>query len=339
MIINPIMPVWLMSIVCIALLFLVVFNNKLRMILKDKKNNNYTKRQKSLIIKNVLNMIIKSSIIVLLFIINLRMMIPNGKSVQLNNNLNVLFAIDTSVSMQSLDYYGNNERMEGVIKDTTYIVDELQGAKFSIITFGNEPKKNIPFTPDSSIVKAELEALQTENPSYAHGSSLNIVKSIIEETIKSDMEKHEKKYKYVLFIISDGEITKKNEQLESFETIGDLIINGAVMGYGSLNGGKMYQYKASNSFIYDPNGYSFTAPAISKIDENNLNKMAKDLNVEYIKMDNTSNIYNKIKEIKSDMTKLETEKKEVDDYQDIYYYFAIALFILIMIDFAIKRFM
>ena len=42
-------------------------------------------------------------------------MIPNGESIALNSDLNVLFVIDKSISMRALDYDGNKERFEGVI--------------------------------------------------------------------------------------------------------------------------------------------------------------------------------------------------------------------------------
>ena len=51
MIVNPIIPIWIMSIICIILIIEIIHNK-----------NSY----------------IKVGIIVLLFIINLRIMLPNG---------------------------------------------------------------------------------------------------------------------------------------------------------------------------------------------------------------------------------------------------------------------
>ncbi len=77
----------------------------------------------------------------------------------INSDLSVLFVIDTSISMRALDYNGNKERFEGVINDCCYIVDELSSCKFSIITFGDEARKVIPFTTDTDMVQAELKLL------------------------------------------------------------------------------------------------------------------------------------------------------------------------------------
>lgn len=109
------------------------------------------------------------------------------------------------------------------------------------------------------------------------------------------------------------------------------------------NGGKMIMnlYKDnpednSSYIIYEDEDYN-TQLALSKIDEKNLNQIASDINVDYVKMEKTSNIDYKLADIKkqiSDSLNLETK---VNTYKDIYYYFAIPLVILLIIDFVLKK--
>lgn len=224
MITNPIIPIWLMTIISIVGIILVIYNKNIKDIIVNNKTN---------LKKYIINVCIKISIVVLLFIINLRPMIPNGETTAIGSDLSVLFVIDTSVSMRALDYDGQKERFEGVINDCCYIIDELSGCKFSIITFGDTAQRIIPFTTDSDMVQAEIKAIKLEDDLYAKGSSMNIVKDILEDTLKKENERQNGTSKFVVFFITDGEITKEGEKLESFANIENYISNGAVMGYGT----------------------------------------------------------------------------------------------------------
>ena len=343
MITNPIIPVWIMTISSVVAIILVIYNKQLKEIILSRKENQITSRQKSLIKKYIVNLVIKTLIIILLFIINLRFMIPNGESIAISSDLSILFVIDKSVSMRALDYNGNKERFEGVVNDCIYIVDELSGCKFSIITFGDTAQKIIPFTTDSDMVQAELKAITLEDDYYAKGTSMNLVKDTLEKTLKSEREKRGDAFKFVVFFITDGEITKEDEKLDSFASIRQYISNGAVMGYGTTEGGKMVSSTFADSpnsdyyyiYYYDDTYHMVTA--ISKIDENNLRQLSSDLGIDYIKMSKTSNIDSKLSEIKREMSNSQTTEEKVDSYQDLYYYFCVPLVILFIVDFIIKK--
>ena len=339
MIVKPIIPVWLMILICISLIIIIIFKYLIKK--KAENKNQDRKIKKNLSNFNKFNFIIEFFIIILLFILNLRIMIPNGEVISTNLNVNVLFVIDTTVSMKALDYNNNRERFEGVINDCCKIVDNLNGSKFSIITFGGTCKRVIPFTTDSNDVKSELKALYVEKDTYAQGTSINSSKEILETTLKNEQAKKNSNSKYVVFYISDGEITKDNEKIESFSNIKKYVVNGAVMGYGTEAGGKMlessmldYRYNGEPYYIkyYDDNNN--LVDAISKIDEKNLKKIAKDIGIEYINMNNSNNLNTKLNEIKklAEENKL-GEKRAVD----IYYYFAIPILFLVIINFILKK--
>ena len=301
MIIKPIIPIWLMLIICAGLIALII-------------SNKHSKKK-----------IEKYLIVVLLFVINLRFMLPNGESMAVNYDLNVLFVIDTSISMRALDYNGQKERLEGVVADCCYIVDELSGAKFSIITFGDNAKKMIPFTSDADMVQAELKAIKLEDDFYAQGTSLNLVKDTLEKTLKEETERKGSDTKFIIFFVSDGEITAEGESLESFGTMGQYISNGAVLGYGTTSGGKM----VSNAFKDDPTSEYYylyyynenfqKTTALSKIDETNLKQLASDFGVDYIQMSKTSNVNYKLNDIKRQVSNSQITEEKITSYQDTYY--------------------
>ena len=261
----------------------------------------------------------------------------------INSDLSVLFVIDTSISMRALDYNGNKERFEGVINDCCYIVDELSSCKFSIITFGDEARKVIPFTTDTDMVQAELKAINLEDDYYAKGSSMNLVKNTLEQTLKEEKQRQNGNSKFVIFFVSDGEITKEGEVLESFSNIEQYTSNGAVMGYGTSAGGKMVSRAYADDtnsdyyylYYYDDN-YNRVA-AISKLDETNLKKIASDIGIDYIQMSKTSNINYKLSDIKQQISNSQTTEEKISSYKDIYYYFAVPLVILLIVDFIVQK--
>lgn len=333
MIINPIIPIWLMAVICIVLVILTVYDERKRKNkLKESNNKKYN-----------INLIINLFIIMILFIINLRIMLPNGETDIVTADLNIMIVIDKSVSMRAMDYDGNKERLEGVINDCCHIVEELSGCKFSIITFGDRAQKLIPFTKDSDMVQAQLKAIDTEDYMYAAGTSINLVYDELEKALKKENEKNTGNSKTVLFFVTDGEITVDGEKLKSFSSLKQYVSNGAVLGYGTTTGGKICYsaYRGSQDTnigyisYYDENHKLVTA--VSKIDENNLKQIATDFGIDYIQMSKTENVNYKINEIKNQMSENLSNKEKISSYKDIYYLFAIPLCILLIIKFTLFK--
>ena len=303
--IFPIIPIWIMIIICFLLALFII-----------KKNN---------------RKIIQIIIVVLLFVINLRIMIPSNNSQILTNNLDILFVIDNTISMNAEDYEGNNTRLYAVKKDCKYIIKKLNGARFSLITFNNTAKVVTPYTKDTNVTIEAIDIIKPIDELYAKGSSLNTPFKTIISSLKSSQKKENKIR--IIFFISDGEITDKST-LKSFHEISKYVDNGAIMGYGTKKGGYMKTknyYSEDESYIMDYTNYK-DEKAISKMDESNLKKIAKDINIDYINMKKQSNINNKLKEIEKFVNN-DIEANDKSSYDDIYYIFVTPLLILLMIEF------
>lgn len=304
--IFPIIPIWLM--ILISFILVIIFG------LKQQK--------KSLMLKQII-------IIILLFIINLRIMIPNNNATTLSNNLDVLFVVDNTLSMTALDYKNNQPRLNGVKEDCKKIIDELSGARFSIITFNNISSISIPFTNDINITKEAIDVITPLDELYARGTNLDIPLEDMISSLKAAKEKHDNIR--IVFYISDGEITD-NQSIKSFKGLKKYIDNGAVLGYGSKNGGYMKvkdRFTGEESYVIDRSNYNYDK-AISKINEDNLKKIATDMGINYIYMNEHNSLDNKLNDIKK-IAKTSIDKNRLNSYTDIYYIFVIPLLIILVL--------
>lgn len=303
--IFPIIPIWIMVIILLGLLIFIL------------KDNKFNEKIREIVI------------IILLFVINLRIMIPSSDVDLLSNDLDVLFVIDNTISMNAEDYNGNDTRLIGVKEACNYIINELSGARFSIMTFSNEVKTITPYTNDINMTLESIEIMSVPERIRAKGTSLNIIK----DAIINRLENQNNERKQLVFIISDGEITNE-EELESFKKISDYVDGGSVLGYGTVKGGYMREidkYDDEVTYIMDTSGLKYEK-AISKIDENNLKKMADDIKIDYIKVNKINNIYNKVNDIKKMVnSKITNDNKSA--YKDTYYYFVLLLMIVLILDF------
>lgn len=310
--IHPILPIWLMTIFCITMLFL--------------------KR------KGIFPYLRQIFIVLLLFVINLRIMVPSEHidSSSAKMDVSVLFVIDNTISMLAKDYNGDTERLTAVKEDCSYIIDELYGADFSVITFDNKAKLLSPFTSDTDFAKNTISAIFPMNELYAKGSSMNTSKEVFIKTLKYVKEKSKKPV--AVFFISDGEITNE-DKLESFAKAAPYIDYGAVLGYGTKQGGIMYPttYNGkSTTPLQDESEYPYK-DAVSKIDEKNLKKLAKDMKISYVNMNAQKNISNTLQEIRKNAVTSTEDGDETSGYKDIYYWFVLPLLLLLIYDFKVYR--
>ena len=302
----PIIPTSIMFILCIAFIILIIKN---------------TKRWTQILM------------VILLFLLNERFMIPTGESKTVANNIDILFIIDNTISMNAEDYQGSQKRLDGVKTDCKRIIEKLNGARFSVITFNNDTKKLTPYTRDGNTVNETIEIIEPIYELYAKGSSLNTPKEEMEETLKHSYRSDPDRIR-IVFFISDGEITD-DSKLQSYASMKQYIQGGAVLGYGTSNGAIMhykdYYYDDTNEkVLMDTSSYPYKE-AISKMDESTLKEIANDLGIKYIHMDNSSNIDATIQSI-TNMMSSEMISSSKNSYEDIYYIFALPFLILLVIE-------
>lgn len=65
------------------------------------------------------------------------------------------------------DYNGKETRLSAVESDVRHIIEEFNGARYSIITFANSSEILIPLTKDEKICIQALETMNTPSKYYA----------------------------------------------------------------------------------------------------------------------------------------------------------------------------
>jgi len=157
-----------------------------------------------------------------------------------------------------------------------------------------------------------------------------------------DLDKERETYQ-IVFFITDGEDTSE-QTLKSYSGLDKYVDGGAVLGYGTKEGGPMRPvYYAGDTdepeYLYYYDDDFNRLKAISKLDEDNLKSIADDLGVEYVHMTKQSNIDDTIKGIQDEIGPMEMNNDIVMPQGDkeFYYIFIIPLVVLLIIDFIYYR--
>ena len=305
---NPIVPTINMIIYSVVLIIIVIINRK-----------------------HIWNRLL---IIILFFIITQRPMIKDVNNL-LYTNLDILFVVDTTVSMNAVDI-DESTRLLKVKKDCLAIMDYFRGANFALITFNNYSAVKTPFTSDLVLLNDLIDDMDIIDPNYAVGSSLDMPYENMKNLLESS--KNREDHKQIVFFISDGELTlknKNNSDSDKYAELRELIDDGAVLGYGSTNGGKIkIEHSIDSSKVVDEDGFlldktkKIEEAAISKMNEQNLLYLKDKLSLDYYHMTKFSVLEKKLNKIKDNTVKSTGDDSYLDE--DLYYYFSIPLLILLI---------
>ena len=308
---RPLFPLRTMIIIAIALAVVVLLNRK-----------------------SIINRLL---IIALLVLISQRPMLKNQDEATYNLNLDILFVVDNTVSMNAVDANGMT-RLDAVKRDCKRIIELTAGASYSLVTYSNVSIVKHPFTSDIATIKDVIDEMKIIDPVYAKGSTLDMpydnMKILLDSSRKKD------KHQQILFFMGDGELVGKEKtetNLNKYKDIKDLVINGAVIGYGTTSGGKVkITESVALSKMVDSNGFLIDGSngqgslSISKMNENNLKELANNLSVDYYTMPDDATIQKKVEDIKEESIMNDDETAQKD--KDIYYYFSGALLVLLFLE-------
>ena len=192
----------------------------------------------------------------------------------ITSNLDVALVVDTTISMWAEDH-GKGTRMDGVKKDIDRIMNKLPGSSFSLIRFDNGAEILTPYTQDINLIHEILDEFHMPAYSTATGSSPNTAHEAMKAVLQSAAARQGNR-RTIVFFFSDGETTD-GSSLMSFADLSGMINDGAVMGYGTEKGGRMYY--PGRGYITDT---SKGTDARSVMDEGALRQIAEDLDIAYV---------------------------------------------------------
>ncbi len=316
---NPIIPVPILIIIfslAVLLMFIIWIRNK------ESR------------LKSTFGLLRRLAILALAFVIALRpMREERGADVQLSN-LDVLFVLDTTLSMWA-DDAPEKTRFETARNDIKDIMDGLAGANFGLITFQNKSVVQSPFTQDEQTVLGILDTIQTPVSIYLTGSNIDSPYYDLESMLISSERKENRQT--IVFFLSDGEVTHPGNTPCDYSLLGNMVDGGAVIGYGTDAGGLMRdRYGAVNDYDSDYDEFGAEGRAVSFIDENKLKEIADGLGIEYIHRERNTLLTPLISRIKASGDTITDKRYDFVLYYDTYYKYVPFLTGLLILELVIR---
>lgn len=228
----------------------------------------------------------RSALVLLLIGAALRPGFPGGSAQRASADLNVFFVVDTTTSIVAEDYGDGSPRLDGVRQDIMAIAAALPGARFSVLTFDSNAVVRMPLTTDTTALETMVSVLEPQVTAYSKGSSVTIAGELLAERLKAARAGHPERPRLVYYL-GDGEQTS-GKPPEALKVDGGLVDGGAVLGYGTQEGGRMKDPGQRPGGDVRGNGYvqdrssGGARDAVSIIDEGRLRGIAAGLGVPYV---------------------------------------------------------
>lgn len=245
-------------------------------------------------------------LVALITIIGLGPSIEDRVPDALLTNAEVYFVVDRTGSMAAQDYGEDGEtRLTGVASDIDQLTRIIPAAQYSIIAFDSQATRQLPLTSDARAVRSWAETMRQEVTNYSAGSAIDRPLETLEGVLTRSQESNPQNVRLV-FLLSDGENTRGSgsnpDDIDSYEGLGPLVDGGAVLGYGTSEGGQMLRYTGvgepeEGDWIVDPGTQE---PAVSKLDEDQLRQVAADLDVPYLHRFEPSSLQTVVEELNID---------------------------------------
>ncbi|WP_371029528.1 VWA domain-containing protein [Pseudoclavibacter sp. JSM 162008] len=255
---NPILPPVLLALVGMVLLGFCVFA---LVRASDRRRRD--------------NWVLRLAACALIVVAAFRPGVGSAPAPNLQSEVDVLFVVDTTASMVAEDWDGA-PRLDGVKADISALTAAHEGARFGLVTFDAAAVQRLPFTADTTALDALLQTLRPEVTQYSRGSSISIAEPLVRDVLEAAAEAEPERARLVYYL-GDGEQTAETEP-ESFSAVAGYLAGGAVLGYGTEEGGPMKATAGTlatdePSYILDGQGQQ----ARSVIDTAALQTIADDL--------------------------------------------------------------
>ena len=273
--------------------------------------------------------ILRMLMLLVVFAMLLRPGIPGGTSQTLATDTDVVIVVDTTASIVAEDWDGERPRIDGVRADVQSIVDEYPGARFSLISFDATAQLRLPLTTDATALMSSLDVMRPEVTDQSRGSSIGIANRMLAETLSAAAKAAPERSRMV-FYLGDGEQTVSSDP-ESFASSAKYVDGGAVLGYGTAEGGPMQKTTGQGD---QPSGEYIEYQgerALSVIDEDNLRRVSEQLGVEYQHRAADAEIT--LPDAPTSTTDY-TASGEVGNVIELYWIFALTLIVLVGVELA-----
>ena len=204
--------------------------------------------------------------------------VSGADSPQASRSMDVWFVVDTTSSSMARDHPDGRPRMDGYKEDIPQIAEALPGARFALVTFDSTARTAMPLTTDTNALATAVETLSPEITLYSAGSSITVAQDHLRASLERTKASRPGRAQLVYYL-GDGEQT--SGQPPTPFALADLVDGGAVLGYGTAEGGRMASLSSlgsSDGDITTPEG----DPAVSHADAIALRRIAEQLGIPYV---------------------------------------------------------
>jgi Ca-activated chloride channel family protein len=317
---QPVLPWWLLAVVGIALLGFVGWR-----VVAERGDRRLLR-----------SWVRRLVVVALLLVVAVRPGVPGGSAQASSAALNVFFVVDTTSSIAAEDWDGARPRLEGVRSDVDAIASELAGARFSLISFDSTAVLRTPLTDDAAAVVTAASVMNQEITYYSSGSSITEASDLLAERLREAREADPERAN-VVYYLGDGEQTA-DEAPGSFAAAAGDVDGGAVLGYGTAAGGRMRVFDgygdaySSTEYIEDR-----TQPgepdALSVIDEDALRTIASQLGVDYVHREADTGVEAVVSDARDGA--VASDEGRAEAVVDLYWIAAVPLFLLALVEVAV----
>ena len=248
---------------------------------------------------------------------------PEGTQIVNRKGIDVMIALDVSNSMLADDI--KPDRLERAKQIVGKIIDKLSDNRIGLVIFAGRAYVQMPMTTDHSAAKMYLSAISPDDvPTQG---------TVIGQALKTcyaAFNTKEKKYRAII-LITDGE----DHDEEAIKVTRQLAEDGVMIntiGIGSPQGA-LIRDKETNEYKKDENGN----PVITKLNEEELKKIAQNGNGLYQFFTTTEEVSNNIQKKLSGLGQTTLTDNAFATYKHYFWYFLFGALILLVIEFFIPE--
>jgi Ca-activated chloride channel family protein len=261
-------------------------------------------------------------ILALLFLIiaAARPQLGHGEEKVTTEGIDIILGMDVSGSMLAEDFQPNRlEAAKVVLKD---FIKEMEGNRLGLVAFAKVALTQCPLTTDYHVIEQLINELdpQTINiDGTAIGDAIGTaVNKFVDEDIKSR----------VIILLTDGENNSGIDPILTAQIAHDKGVKIYAIGVGTEEGAPIPQYDVLGRKVYQRIGNKVVR---TRLDETTLRQIADYSGGKYFRATDTTSLRQIYLEI-AEMEKHKIETTEYTVYNELYSYFLVPGFLILMFE-------
>jgi Ca-activated chloride channel homolog len=165
---------------------------------------------------------------------------------------NVFIVVDRSADMRVEDLSGGRERMAGARDDISALIDRYPDARFAVISFASRPSLDWPLSADTWSLRPVTSAMTpySSAPDAVLQTNVGAAGNVLRYQLIGARQQYPRAQNLVFYLGAGAAETQVPQR--QFELPEGAVDGGAVLGYGSAEGGPIPGTDVARSAIDEP---------------------------------------------------------------------------------------